>query len=193
MGVSKVVYGGNTLIDLTGDTITPDKMLSGTTAHGKDGEPLVGSCGYDVDSGDATIQASEMLEGKTGYARGAKLAGEMKNNGAVNGIISTKSEKYTIPQGYHDGSGTAQISAAEQSKIVPGNIKAGVSILGQVGTYAGDSVENPQSKTVTPSKTDQIITPDTALGYTCLSQVTVKAVPYVESPNSAGGTTVTIG
>lgn len=193
MGVSKVVYGGSVLIDLTGDTITPDKLLTGVTAHGKDGEPLTGTCEYDVDSGDATAQVAEILAGKTAYARGAKLTGTMKNNGAVNGTISTKTQKYTIPQGYHDGSGGVQISATEQSKIVPGNIKAGISILGQVGTYSGDSTENPQSKTVTPTKTDQVVTPDTASGYTCLSQVTVKAIPYVESPNSAGGTTVTIG
>lgn len=38
MAVNKVVYGGKTLIDLTGDTVTTDKLLKGITAHGKDGE-----------------------------------------------------------------------------------------------------------------------------------------------------------
>ena len=49
----------------------------------------------------------------------------------------------------------------------------------------------PQSKEVTPSKEAQTIMPDTE--YNCLSQVTVKAIPYVETDNSAGGKTVTIG
>ena len=41
MAISKVVYGGTTLIDLTSDTITEDKLLTGVTAHGKDGEQMV--------------------------------------------------------------------------------------------------------------------------------------------------------
>lgn len=49
----------------------------------------------------------------------------------------------------------------------------------------------PQSKEVTPSKEAQTIMPDEE--YNCLSQVTVKAIPYVETDNSAGGKTVTIG
>ena len=54
MGRSKVVLGGEVLIDLTGDTITKDKLLKGYTAHGADGEELVGECEFDVDSSQAT-------------------------------------------------------------------------------------------------------------------------------------------
>lgn len=55
MSINKVVYGGKTLIDLTGDTVTADKLLSGITAHGKDGELVTGTCTFDVDSNDATV------------------------------------------------------------------------------------------------------------------------------------------
>ena len=34
MAVSKVVYGGNTLIDLTGDTVEASTLLKGVKAHG---------------------------------------------------------------------------------------------------------------------------------------------------------------
>lgn len=37
MAINKVIYGGETLIDLTGDTVTADKILSGFTAHAKEG------------------------------------------------------------------------------------------------------------------------------------------------------------
>ena len=37
MAINKVIYGGETLIDLTGDTVTADKTLSGFTAHDKGG------------------------------------------------------------------------------------------------------------------------------------------------------------
>ena len=89
MAISKVVYGAQTLIDLTADTITADKILTGYTAHGKDGEQISGTCAFDVNSQDATAQVAELLTGKTAYARGAKLTGTMPNNGGVTGTIST--------------------------------------------------------------------------------------------------------
>lgn len=90
MSVNKVVYGGKTLIDLTGDTVTADKLLSGITAHGKDGELVTGACTFDVDSNDATAAVAEILKGKTAYARGVMLTGTMPNNGAVTGKSAQK-------------------------------------------------------------------------------------------------------
>ena len=191
MAISKVVYGGNTLIDLTADTVTKDKVLKGYTAHGADGEPITGTCEYDANTQDATATEAEILAGKTAYNKGNKVTGTMKNNGAVAGKISTKSGKYTVPQGYHDGSGTVQIDTTEQAKLIPTNIREGVSILGVTGTMSGTEGEKAQAKTVTPTTTSQTVLPDS--GYTCLSQVTVAPIPYVESDNSAGGKTVTIG
>ena len=191
MAISKVVYGGRTLIDLTADTIQADKVLKGYTAHGADGEKITGACEFDANTQDATATASEILAGKTAYNKGNKITGTMKNNGAVSGTISSKAGKYTIPQGYHDGSGTVQISSTEQAKIVGENIRQGVTILGVAGTMSTTEGEKRQEKTVTPTAEDQIVVPDS--GYTCLTSVTVKAIPYVESDNSAGGKTVTIG
>lgn len=94
MAINKVIYGGTTLIDLTSDTVTEDKMLSGYTAHDKSGAQITGTCTYDVDSTDATAAVAEILSGKTAYARGQKLTGTMKNNGAVSGTISSKEEEY---------------------------------------------------------------------------------------------------
>lgn len=191
--ISKVVFNGKTLIDLTGDTIVADKMLSGYTAHGADGNQLTGTCTYDSDTQDATAAASEILLGKTAYVKGTKRTGTMPNNGAVSGTISTVAGQYTVPQGYHDGSGKVQIDATEQAKLVAENIRAGVTVLGVLGTMSGTEGANPQAKTVTPTANDQTILPDTDSGYNYLSQVLVKAIPYVEADNSAGGRTVTIG
>lgn len=189
--VNKVVYGGTVLIDLTGDTVTADKVLTGYTAHDKSGETITGTCNYDVNSEDATVAVAEILTGKTAYARGSKITGTMPNNGAVTKSISTKNQEVSIAQGYHDGSGKVSISSTEQAKIIPTNIRNGVTILGVTGTMSGTEGAKAQAKTVTPTTAVQNVLPDD--GYNYLSQVTVNAIPYVESDNSAGGTTVTIG
>lgn len=191
MATSKVVYGGNVLIDLTGDTVKADKLLKGYTAHGADGEVINGSCDFDASTQDATATEAEILLGKTAYNKGNKVTGTMPNNGAVDGKISTRAGQYTVPQGYHDGSGKVGIDETEQAKLIAANIRAGVTILGVEGNMSGTEGANPQSKTVTPSTAKQTVLPDD--GYNYLYQVVVNAIPYVESENSAGGTTVTIG
>lgn len=191
MAISKIVYGGNTLIDLTSDTVVASKLLTNYTAHGADGEPIIGACDFDANTQDATASDAEILSGKTAYVRGVKKTGTMPNRGAVAGTISTISEYYTVPQGYHDGSGKVSIDSTEQAKLIAANIREGVTVLGVTGTMSGTEDAKPQAKTVTPSTTSQTVLPDE--GYNYLSQVTVNAIPYAESENSAGGITVTIG
>lgn len=190
--VNKVIYGGNTLIDLTSDTVEATSLLSGVTAHDASGEIITGTCDYDADTSDATANASEILNGKTAYKAGAKITGTMPNRGGVTGTISTKAEEYTIQQGYHDGSGKVSIDSTEQAKIVANNIRQGVEILGVTGTMSGSEDVHAQSKTVTPSTASQTITPDSPT-YNYLSQVVVNAIPYTSTVNAQGGLTVTIG
>lgn len=188
--VNKVIYGGNVLIDLTTDTVTADKLLKGTTAHDKAGDIITGTCEYDANTQDADATASEILVDKTAYVNGQKITGTMTDNGAIAGKITKVDGDYTVPIGYHDGSGTVGIDDVEKAKIIAANIKAGINILGVEGTYSGEAV-TAQARTVTPATTEQTVLPET--GYDYLSQVTVGPIPYVETANAAGGTTVTIG
>lgn len=189
--VNKVIYGGNTLIDLTGDTATASDVLTGKTFHDKTGATVEGTCAYDADTSDATATAAEILSTKTAYVGGSKVTGSMPNRGAVTGTISSKAQSYTIQNGYHDGSGKVQIATAEQAKIIATNIRQGVTILGVEGTMSGTEDVHAQAKTVTPTTAAQTVLPDT--GYNYLSQVTVNAIPYTETDNAQGGKTVTIG
>lgn len=191
MAYSKVIYGSKTLIDLTADTIKKEHLLSGYTAHGADGELITGECDFDASTQDATAADSEILAGKTAYVKGAKKTGTMKNNGSVTLEIASKDQEPAIPAGYHDGSGEAKIADAEKAKLIPDNIREGVTILGVVGAMSGTEDAKPQAKTVTPSAVRQDVLPDE--GYNYLSQVTVEAIPYQENENNAGGITVTIG
>ena len=190
--VSKVALSnGTTLIDLTSDTIVASHVLSGDTFHDKSGAPLEGTCTYDSDTSEDTATAAEILATKTAHARGTALTGSMPNRGSVTGTISTKAQQYTIQQGYHDGTGKVSIDASEQAKLIATNIREGVTILGVEGAMSGSEDEKPQAKNVTPTWAQQQILPDSQ--YTCLSQVTVAAIPIAYSDNSAGGQTVTIG
>lgn len=187
---NKIIYGGRTLIDLSGDDVTPDKVLLNIQFHGADGAIHTGTCTFDVDSSDATLKPSEALEGKTFAAGGKIVVGTGKNNGAVSGIIKLKDEVYHVPIGFHDGGGTVVIDPTEMAKLIETNIRDGVTILGVTGTMSGSEGVVSQSKTVTPSTQRQNILPDE--GYTHLSEVIVEAIPYTETENAAGGLTVTI-
>lgn len=188
--INKVVFGNQTLIDLTSDTITPADLQSGVTAHDASGEIITGTSTKDSDTSEDNALVGEILYGKTAHARGSQLVGTMPNNGAVAGTITTKAQEYSVAQGYHDGSGKVKIDDTEQAKIIASNIKDGVTILGVQGTYTGEGV-TAQTKSATPYTTAQTILPDS--GYDYLAEVDIAAIAYVETPNSAGGNTATIG
>ena len=190
--VNKVIIGAEVKLDLTGDDVTPDKLAKGIKAHDKSGAPIVGTSTYNADTSDATATAAEILQGKTAYAKGAKVTGTMPNKGAVTLNVTKKSTPVTIPMGFHDGSGKAQVDPAEAAKIIPENIRDGINILGVAGTMSGTEGAKPQAKTVTPTFEAQEITPDSP-EYNFLSSVTVNAIPVSYTDNEQGGQTLKVG
>ena len=190
---SKVVLAdGTVLIDLTSDTVDAAHLLSGYTAHGANGAPITGTNTFDSDTSNDTAIVSEIISGKTAHARGAQLTGTMPNNGAVTGVISNKNTPYVVPQGYHDGSGTVGLDSTSATNLIAGNIRQGVQILGVEGTMSGSEDVHAQAKSINPTFSQQVITPDSPT-YNYLTQVTVAAIAVVYADNAAGGKTVTIG
>lgn len=188
---NKVVIHGETELDLTGDTVAAADVASGKTFHDHTGAQVTGTSTLDSDTSADTATAGEILATKTAHARGAALTGTMPNNGGTDYVIDDKTDELTIAAGYHDGSGKAKLDATEAGKLIPGNIKQGVVILGVTGTHTGEEDLQIQAKTATPSFSQQVVTPDN--GYDYLSQVTVAAIPVTRVDNAAGGVTVTVG
>lgn len=190
---NKVIYGGQTLIDLTGDDVTRADVAAGKQFHLPTGEVVTGTSTKDADTSDATATAAEILNTKTAYKNGSKLTGTMPNIGSQTGAISTKAGTVSISQGYHDGGGSVGIDSTEQAKIIAENIRSGITILGVEGSMSGSEDMAATSATVTPYTTAQTITPSDLGDYNAISQINVAAIAYSESDNAAGGVTVTIG
>ena len=126
------------------------------------------------ETSDATADPSSVKDGETFYAGGEKKEGTMPVNGDVSGTISTKDGSVNIPAGYTTG-GTVTLSEEEKAKLIPGNIRQNVTVLGVSGNMSPSEGVNAQTKTITPTKSEQVVKPDS--GYTHLSQVTVAAIP----------------
>ncbi len=66
--ISKVIFGGETLIDLTEDTVTADALKKGITAHAKNGEPIVGEYETKLQSKSATpTKSAQTIKPDSGY------------------------------------------------------------------------------------------------------------------------------
>lgn len=192
--VNKVVFGNTTVMDISDTTADPSKVLASEKFYDRSGAPQTGACTYDADTSDANATAAEILDTKTAYVNGNKLTGSMPNRGAVTLTIDDINDELAIQNGYHDGSGVAKLDATEKAKIVAGNIKKDVTILGVTGTYEGSATPTSAAKTVTPYTTAKTYLPSgesTPVDY--YSQVTVNAISYVEQDNAQGGKTCIIG
>lgn len=87
MAVNKVVYGGNTLVDLTGDTVTADKLMQGYTAHDKTGTVIIGT----ATGGSAVVHQDE-----DGYI---VLDDEPGETPTITSLSVTENGTYTAPTG----------------------------------------------------------------------------------------------
>lgn len=102
MAVNKVIYGGNTLVDLTGDTVTAADLADGVKATGADGNPVIGLMQkVTIDAELSTTSTNpvqnkvikEALDGKLGKNETAAAI----KDGAGNNIADTYAKKTDIP------------------------------------------------------------------------------------------------
>lgn len=100
MAVNKIVYGNDTLVDLTSDTISASDLAKGKTAHDKSGNSITGTFTLDSeiqdqdtvisqiqealagktampDTSDANAAPSDIRNGKSAYVNGTKITGSV--------------------------------------------------------------------------------------------------------------------
>lgn len=117
MGVSKVIYYGETLVDMEHVTVTPETLGEGETALDASGELIQGTAkigGTELPGLTNPGAAADLLRGKQLIDEdGNIVSGTMTNWGnGVNAYLSRTATAYTIPAGYHNGSGKVNVNVA---------------------------------------------------------------------------------
>ena len=212
MAVNKVVYGTTVLVDLTEDTVTVDKLLKGATAHNAAGEPITGTMEPGIDTSDATATPDDMREGTTAYVNGEKVTGTIPLWNGINwdtpaAIWDSENKRLTLRGSLNarrmikkDSISTMHCTGDKLGDATAADVAEGKTFTSSAGLKvtgtAKASTPTLQSKTVTPSTSQQIITPDS--GYDGLSSVTVESMPMASlstptlSVDSAGKITATV-
>lgn len=213
MAVNKVVYGTTVLVDLTGDTVTSDKLLKGATAHDAAGEPITGTMEPGIDTSDATATASDMADGTTAYVNGEKITGTAKNvksgsstgwtsaaptvisgNGKIGFNMKINESKYSGVL-WHNGSYVfiqtppSNFGDATAEDVAEGKTFTSAAGLKVTGTHVcSGGTPSLQAKSVTPSESAQTVTPDD--GYDGLSSVTVEGDANLVPGNIKSGVSI---
>ena len=188
-GAELIMYcSGGRLGDATAADVAQGKTF--TSAAGlKVTGTRVGSGG--IDTSDATATASDIVENKTAYVNGEKVTGSLTfsngiNFGSANASWDSQNSRLVLSGNnpfkcaiYENGTSEMYCTSDKLGNATAADVAQGKTFTSAAGLKitgtATVSTPTLQSKTVSPSTSQQIITPDN--GYDGLSQITVNAMP----------------
>lgn len=178
MGNSKIVYYGETLIDLTGDTVDAAKLLKGVTAHDKKGEKITGTLADVTQATPAiTVDAAGKITASATQAAGVVAAGTK----SATKQLTVQAGKTVIP------------STSAQTAVAKGVFTTGIVTVAAV--YAVISVTYPSGSTCTCTNGSKTLTAKGTTGKALFvipaaGTWTVKAVKGSQSASKAVSITV---
>lgn len=181
---------GEKIFDLTRDDVKQEHVQNGIWFHDKTGERKQGTNTKTVDASNVTAEAADVLEGQTFGKGDTVVPGTMPNKYGVDVTIESK-EGTVIPRGAYNGTSKVVLSEEDRAKLIPENIKEGITILGVDGEFGADDI-SAISKEITPTFEEQTFNPADD-GVTFYSSVKVNPIPITKTENEYGGITVTIG
>ena len=137
MAINKVEYGGNTLIDLTSDSVTPENLLSGVTAHDASGKKITGTFDSDKylektgDASNTTVIFTQATNRTNIYSK-EKLSVIMGKIAKFFADLKT----VAVTGKYSDLSGTPGVVSKTANGLCPKNGGTTTKFLRDDGTYA---------------------------------------------------------
>ena len=165
---------------LTGaQTIAGDADL--TAANIRNGVNIFGVTG--TYTSDATADATMILKDKIAYSKGSKITGTMANNGAVAPSALGAGGSYTIPAGYHNGSG--KVTAASLAGQTPADATAGLIANGKTAWVNGSKITGTMTELteISPNSVASVFVET----WSPTSGVTVPVVKLTSTANLSSG------
>lgn len=172
--VNQVIVNGETILDLTNDNVTANDLAEGATAHDSSGALVNGNLS-EIEAFENSPTITFKTEGPFGLFRCYPTVRK--------DYIIRKTSKPIV---FLDGDGFGDAMVADVIKGKTFTSKNGLKVS---GTYEPPSTEPTlQTKSITPTATEQVITPDS--GYDGLSQVTVSGDSNLIADNIKSGVSI---
>lgn len=189
MAVNKIIYNGETLVDLTSDTVTADDLAAGVTATGADGKPIVGLLPKVTIDTELSMSSTNPVQNKTITAALSNLDIDIATNDEIDNALNLAGSG-DLPT---TGGGIVPVAMGGTGATTAAGARTnlGVSATADFANVAFSGVyDDLTGKPVIPSRTSDLANNSGYITSSALSGY-VKSVNGV-APDSSGNVTISV-